>query len=85
MIAAILALIIAVLSSTGHTGASHATLAPCVGSVVTVHGDDPVGCDLTPPQRLDITGITIAECDDMGGEPIALTPTAPVVCEGVSY
>jgi hypothetical protein len=82
---AVLATYSAVHGSQGHTEASHGTLAPCPGTVVTVHGSDPVGCDLTPPQRLDITGLTIDQCDHAGGEPIALTIDGPITCEGVDY
>jgi hypothetical protein len=39
----------------------------CAGPVVTAYRNDPVTCDLVPGQRLDIIGITRAECDDAGG------------------
>ena len=59
-------------------GPSH--LAPCTGAVVTVRGDDPIGCDVTPPQRLDVLEVSRLECDDMGG-----TFVAPDTCERVDY
>ena len=56
-----------------------AAVPPCEGTVVTVAYDEPTGCDLQPPQRLDVTGATIAQCDDMGGTFDRGT------CRGVDY
>jgi hypothetical protein len=85
----VLATYSALHASQGHTATVHAIPMACTGSVITVHGSDPVGCDLTPPQRLDVTGVTLAECDDMGGEPIAyvyiVSDDDPITCEGVDF
>jgi hypothetical protein len=85
---AVLATYSAVHGSQGHTEASHGTLAArpaCPGTVVTVSAHETVPCDVQHGQRLDITGLTIDQCDQMGGEPISLTETSPIVCEGVDY
>jgi hypothetical protein len=65
---------------------------PCAQAVVTIWQDEPTGCDLTPPQRLDVLGLTLAQCDDEGGEYISKLPSiADIehyvggVCEGVDY
>ena len=55
-------------------------LEPCESPVVTVWRDDPIGCDVTPPQRLDVIDVSRADCDDMGG-----TYVAPATCRGVDY
>lgn len=55
-------------------------LAPCAGTVITVRGDDPIGCDVRPPQTITVLGVTHAHCDDMGG-----TFTEPDTCERVDY
>ena len=65
--------------------ASVVTKPPCVGSVITVDRDEETPCDLRPPQRLDVTNVTIAECVDMGGEPIRVFIQGPTTCEGVDY
>jgi hypothetical protein len=57
-----------------------AELAPCAGSYVIVTGDEPVGCDVRPPQRLDVAGIDRTTCDDLGG-----TYDAPGQCARVDY
>jgi hypothetical protein len=42
-------------------------LAPCPGLVIEVAAGAPIGCDVRPPQRIDETGTTRAECDRAGG------------------
>ena len=42
-------------------------LAVCVGPEVVVWNDDPVPCDVVPPQVLTILGISEPECDRLGG------------------
>lgn len=71
--------------STAHVATNPAPLTPCAGAVITVHGDDPVPCDLQHGQRLDVTGITVDQCDHMGGEPIALVIDGPTTCEGADW
>jgi len=66
-------------ASQSATAANAGTRRACPGTVVTVHGREPVGCDLTPSQRLDVTGVTLAECEHMGGTPTATT------CQDVDY
>ena len=53
--------------------------AQCPGDVVTVADGEPTGCDVHPPQRLDVTGATPEGCDHMGGRYDAGT------CRGVDY
>jgi hypothetical protein len=55
-------------------------LAPCPGAYIVVQGDDATGCDLTPPQRLDVHDISRTECDDIGG-----TYDAPGQCIDADY
>jgi hypothetical protein len=50
---------------------------------VVVAADEQV--DVSPPTRLDVTGVTVSDCEDMGGEPISQTLHGPVTCEGVDY
>lgn len=50
-------------------------------AVVTVWRDDPTPCDVQRPQRLDVLGLTLVECDDAGG---FYAPTA-TLCVGVDY
>jgi len=57
-----------------------APITPCVGAVVIVHGDDPIGCDVRPPQTITVTGVTRAKCDDLGG-----SFTEPDECDRVDY
>ena len=75
--------------------------APCDQGVdaISVWRDDPTPCDVQAPQRLDVYGLTLAECDDQGGELVLVNPealgtgndgdpegvTAYYVCEGVDY
>ena len=54
-----------------------------VPAVVVVAADEQV--DVSPPTRLDVTGVTVSDCEDMGGEPISQTLHGPVTCEGVDY
>lgn len=75
----------AIRPATAHVATDPGTVAPCPGAVITVHGSDPVGCDLQHGQRLDVTGITVDQCNQMGGEPIALVIDGPTTCEGVDY
>ena len=83
---AILVLLMHVLSVLGITYDEHvATKAPCEGSVITVDRDEETPCDVRPPQRLDVTNVTIEECVDMGGEPIRVFIEGPTTCEGVDY
>ena len=53
---------------------------PCAGAVVTVEHGAPIPCDVTPPQRIDETGTTRAECDDAGGR-----FEEPSTCRGLDY
>jgi hypothetical protein len=69
----------------GHADSKNVPLPPCVGDVITVDGDADMTCDVSPPQRLDVTNVTIAECVDMGGEPIRVFIIGPTTCEGVDY
>lgn len=83
------ALLILLLALTGFASPQPSAvdkLPACSGrtDVVSVWRDDPTPCDLHRPQRLDIYGLTIPECDDQGGEPIILT-TGEGVCEGADY
>jgi hypothetical protein len=55
-------------------------LAPCPGLVVTVEHGAPIGCDVTPPQRIDETGTTRAQCADAGGRYVE-----PSTCRGLDY
>lgn len=57
---------------------------PCPGTTVTVAVDEPVGCDVIPPQRLDVTGATRQECADMGGD-LELYDDGEGECPGVDY
>lgn len=50
-------------------------------AVVTVWRDDPTPCDVQRPQRLDVSGVSHAECDEAGG---FYAPT-PMLCVGVDY
>lgn len=61
---------------------------PCEGDVVTVVGmDADLPCNVNPPSRLDVLGVTPQECDDMGGRIITVDrPMDGLVnCEGVDY
>lgn len=78
--AAVLTLAGLVLPAYGHTDTNAGTLAPCAGAYVIVTGDAPVGCDVRPPQRLDVQGIDRTTCDDLGG-----TYDAPGQCARVDY
>jgi hypothetical protein len=63
------------------TGPIHApALAPCEGDIITVADGQPTGCDMIPPQQLNITGTTPATCADMGG-----SFAEPDTCERVDY
>jgi hypothetical protein len=87
----VLATYSALHGSQGHTGANHATLVACSDrtDVVSVWRDDPTPCDIHKPQRLDVYGFTMPECDDAGGEYVQtalLVPTpSTYICEGVDY
>jgi hypothetical protein len=49
---------------------------------VTVAFGASTGCDVRPPQRLDVSGVPSAgECDDMGGVYVRAART----CRGVDY
>jgi hypothetical protein len=57
------------------TGEATAELAPCRGRVVHVAYGEPVGCDVRPPQRLDVRlprrwseRREHRVCDDIGGD-----------------
>lgn len=52
----------------------------CATSPVTVGKDEKVPCDLKPPQKLDITGMSEAECVDAGGK-----FDLDGICRGVNY
>lgn len=54
----------------------------CAGLVVAVWRDDPVPCDVRPPQRLDVYGVSFPACLDMGGVWI---PGNPTKCRDVDY
>jgi hypothetical protein len=42
--------------------------------------------DVTPPQRLDIDGVELAECNDMGGRFVGPAEAGSLGrCEGVDY
>lgn len=53
--------------------------APCTGDV-TVDYDEPTPCDLIAPQRLTLTGATLAECNHAGGRFVA-----PSTCVDADY
>jgi hypothetical protein len=82
----VLVLIMHVLSVLGITYDEPSALPVCSDrtDVVSVWRDDPTPCDVQPWQRIDVYGLTIAECDDLGGEPIVLV-TGEGVCEGVDH
>ena len=82
---ALIGAIAAVLVSCGHTATDPTTLEHCAGLVVTVHRDDPVGCDLRPPQRLTVTDVTATECAQMGGRSIPYVIPPLVLCTDVDY
>jgi len=83
---AVLALIISVLSTLGITYDEYEpTKTPCEGSVITVDRDEETPCDVLPGQRLDVTNVTIAECVDMGGEPIRVFIAVPTTCSDVDF
>lgn len=59
----------------------------CAGDIVTAYADEPLRCDVVPPQRLDVilppVEQSIEECHDMGGRP---RPTSSaLICEAVDY
>lgn len=54
-------------------------VADCVGAEVVRWVDEPVGCNLTPPQLLTLLGSTEVDCADMGGS------WAYEACVGVDY
>lgn len=72
---------------------------PCVGQFVIVVANDPLGCDVTPPQVIierhpgsdDIEADKfLPACDDMGGELVWTNKWSPdheweFACEGVDY
>lgn len=69
------------LAALGAPAPSHpAELAPCAGAYVLVTGDAPIGCDVHPPQRLDVAGIDRTMCEQIGG-----TYDAPGQCAEVDY
>jgi hypothetical protein len=76
----VIAFILAVLTSLGF--AHHEPKPMCSGFVVTVANDDETPCDVVPPQRLDVTGTTFAQCQDMGG---IWLPDPQGTCQGVDY
>ena len=54
----------------------------CIGPVVLVHDNQPLDCDVNPPQTLTIMGVTSqARCDDIGGDYLELL----ALCENVDY
>ena len=57
-----------------------APLPPCVGAVIVAEHGQALGCDATPPQRIDETGATRETCDRDGG-----TFEAPDVCRDLDY
>lgn len=81
------ALLIALTVLLGGCVASHTSPAPvdarppCVGDVVTMWDDQPLTCDVSPPQTLVVLGLTGGEpaCDDLGGTWVY------EACEGVDY
>lgn len=82
----------AVHAAHSHTATNPATLALCSDrtDIVSVWRDDPTPCDVHAPQRLDVYGLTLAECDDAGGEYILTNPAdetvpATYICEGVDH
>ena len=70
----------AVLSACAPMCTAPAQLEQCAGDVITVRGDEPTGCDVTPPQTITVIGVDRLECDDIGG-----TFSAPDTCERVDY
>lgn len=75
----------AVVSACSFAGCHAPAPAPAPApAVVVVAAGDRVP-DVSPPTRLDVTGLTVAECEDAGGEPISATLTGPITCEGVDY
>lgn len=67
------------------TGAIETQSAPpvCDDLVVTVWRDASTPCDLAPPTRLDIVGLSHGECMDAGGLWLAWLPDRP--CYDVDY
>lgn len=82
MRAIIAAVVVLVGGGCGHT---HQTASSCAGSVITLVGDEPLTCDVKPPQRIDILDVTIDDCDQMGGEYVLRSSDGRYACEGVDY
>jgi len=64
----------------------------CIGAVVTIDDGDPVTCDMSPPQRLDVRlpgydgyddAAAHERCDNMGATFALVNGT--VVCQGADY
>jgi hypothetical protein len=79
--------VIPIVGCSGSSPDPLVTTNDCVGTVVTVIGDMPTSCNVTPPQRLDVNGVTIAACVMMGGTVVTvdLPMDGLVNCEGVDY
>lgn len=82
------------------TGRSDGAPARCEGTVVTVAYEAELGCDVTPPQQLDVVfdagtradwggdaSVFWAqeECDDMGGTPTWKLAPYRLVCRSVDF
>lgn len=58
---------------------------PARPAVVTVHESNTGPIDVEPPQRLDVVGLDLDECNHSGGVLLDADPDAPAVCQGVDY